>query len=125
MRRMHICEERGIGWDRIALNCELYHLPTPRIDVYTDSTKITLFSHCEFRDIPITEKKWACYMHACLKQVRGEQMTNASLRERFGVPERNKALISRLITSAMEDKLIKLLDPETAPRYYRYVPFWA
>jgi predicted HTH transcriptional regulator len=125
MRRVHICEERGIGWDRIALSCEQHHLPAPRIDVYSESTKVTLFSHIPFRNIPINEKKWACYMHACLRQVSGEHMTNASLRERFDIHERNKALISRLIATSVEDGLIKLLDPNTAPRYYCYVPFRA
>ena len=125
MRRMHICEERGIGWDRIALVCELNRLPAPRIDVYADSTKVTMFAYIPFRNIPINEKKWSLYMHACLKQVSGEEMTNASLRERFGIHERNKALVSRLITISIEDGLIKLKDPTTAPRYYSYKPFWA
>ena len=52
-------------------------------------------------------------------------MINTTLRERFRVPEENKALISRLITVCVKDKLIKLADENTAPRYYRYVPFWA
>jgi len=125
LRRTHICEERGIGWDRIALSCELHQIPTPKIDVYADSTKVTMFSHIPFRNIPINEKKWTCYMHACLKQINGEQMTNASLRERFGIPERNKALISRLIATVVEEGLIKSVDPDTAPRHMRYVPFWA
>ena len=124
MRRTHICEERGIGWDKIALSCELYHLPTPKIDVYPDSTRVTLFSQIPFRNIPINEKKWTCYMHACLKQVGGEQMTNASLRDRFGIPDHNKSLISRLITASINDGLIRLQNPDTAPRYYCYVPFW-
>ena len=54
----------------------------------------------------------------------GEKMTNASLRERFGIPDHNKSLISRLITATIDDGLIKLQDPNTAPRYYCYVPFW-
>jgi predicted HTH transcriptional regulator len=125
MRRTHLCEERGVGWDRIALSCELHHLPTPRIDVYSNSTKVTLFAQIPYRDLPINEKKWTCYMHACLKQVNGEQMTNASLRERFGLTENSKAGVSRLIQRSVEDGLVKLADPNTAPRYYRYIPFWA
>jgi len=125
LRRTYICEERGIGWDRIADGCERYQITTPKIIVYPDSTKVTMFSYIPFRDIPINEKKWTCYMHACLKNVAGEQMTNTTLRERFGVSEENKALISRLITACVNDKLIKLADENTAPRYYRYVPFWA
>jgi len=84
-----------------------------------------MFSYIPFRDIPINEMKWTCYMHACLKYVAGEHMTNTTLLERFGVLEENKALISRLITACVKDKLIKLADENTAPRYYRYVPFWA
>ena len=125
LRRTHICEERGIGWDRIALSCELHQIPTPKIDVYADSTKVTMFSHIPFRNIPINEKKWTCYMHACLKQVKGEQMTNASLRQRFGLADSGKAATSRLISGALDDGLVKPLDPNTAPRYMCYVPFWA
>jgi predicted HTH transcriptional regulator len=125
LRRTYICEERGVGWDRIATQCELYQLPTPRIDVYPDSTRVIMFSHIPFSNIPMNSKKWTCYMHACLKQVTGDSMTNASLRERFGVPEKNKALISRLITAAIKDNLIKPVEPDTAPRYMRYIPFWA
>ena len=65
------------------------------------------------------------YMHACIKQVQGEQITNKSLRERFGVEESQSASISRLIKLAVEERLIKPLDPETAPRYMRYIPIWA
>ena len=125
MRRAHICEERGSGWDKIAFHCEVYQLPSPVIHVYEDSTKITLFSYIPFNKIQLREKKWACYMHACLKQVSGEQMTNASLRNRFGVSEGNKATVSRLISSAVDDGYIKPLDPNTAPRYMCYIPFWA
>ena len=125
LRRTNICEERGIGWDRIAFSCELHQIPTPKIDVYPDSTKVTMFSQIPFRSIPINEKKWTCYMHACLKQVTGEQMTNASLRERFGLTDSGKAGASRLIASSVEDGLIKPLDPNTAPRYMSYIPFWA
>ena len=124
VRRTYICEERGVGWDRIVLNCELFHLPTPRIDVYADSTKVTLFSQIPYRDIPMADKIWSCYMHACLKQVNGGKMTNASLRERFNLPENNKSVISRLITVTVDAGFVKLQNPDTAPRYYCYIPFW-
>ena len=125
MRKLNICEERGSGWDKIALHCEINQLPAPKIDVYAESTRVTVFSYIPFNKITMQEKKWSCYMHACLKQVSGEQMTNASLRERFGVLEKNKAMISRLIAYSIEENLIKPLDSNTAPRYMCYVPFWA
>lgn len=125
LRRTYICEERGVGWDRIADQCELFQLPTPKIDVFPDSTRVTMFSHIPFKNIPMDSKKWTCYMHACLKQVAGDSMTNASLRERFGVPDTGKSGISRLIQRCLEDKLIRPVDPNAAPKYMSYVPFWA
>lgn len=127
MRRLKICEEAGSGWDKIAISCELYQLPAPRIDTYenTENTKVTIFSQIPFRSIALEDKLWACYLHACIKQVQGEQITNSSLRIRFGLPETSSGSVSRVIKEAISSKLIKPLDPETAPRYMRYVPIWA
>ena len=67
----------------------------------------------------------ANYLHACIKQVQGEQLTNNSLKTRFGVKKSSSASISRLIKDAVDARLIKPLDPTTAPRYMKYIPFWA
>jgi len=125
MRRMRICEELGSGWDKIALTCELLQLPAPKIELYDDCTRVTLFSEIPFSCISTEDKLWACYLHACIKQVQGEQLTNSSLRERFGLKVTSISSISRLIKDGVEKKLIKPLDPTTAPRYMMYVPFWA
>jgi predicted HTH transcriptional regulator len=60
-----------------------------------------------------------------LKQVEGNQITNSSLRERFGLGESASASISRLIKEAVEQGMIKPFDPTTAPRYMKYIPSWA
>ena len=125
MRRSGICEERGSGWDKIALSCEVAQLPAPKIDIYDEHTKVTLHSYVPFSKIKQEEKVWSCYIHACLRQVEGEQLTNASLRDRFGVSESNKSSVSRLIALVVEKGLIKPLDPSAAPRYICYVPYWA
>lgn len=52
-------------------------------------------------------------------------MTNQSLRVRFGLLDSSSASISRLIKSAVEENFIKPLDPTTAPRYMKYIPFWS
>ena len=57
--------------------------------------------------------------------LQGEQVTNTSLRKRFGVKDSSSGSISRLIKDAIDQKFIKALDPNTAPRYMKYVPFWA
>ncbi len=125
MRRFHICEESGTGWDKIILSSELYHLPSPRIDVYEDNTRVTLYAYKPFSDILAEERLLACYFHACIRFVEGKQMNNTSLRERFGLDETFKSQISRLMKQAVEKQMIKAFDPETAPRYMRYVPIWA
>jgi len=124
MRRLRICEELGTGWDRIAISCELAQLPAPRISSYESSTKVTLFSKVPFPNISLDDRLWACYLHACVKYVGGELMTNQSLRHRFGLPSTSSAAISRLIKSAVEKEYIKPLDQTTAPRYMKYMPIW-
>ena len=125
MHRVNICEERGSGWDRIEMYCELHKLPAPIINVYEDGTRVILRGVQTYKDIPPPEKIWSCYMHACLNQVEERRMTNSSLRERFGVPESNSSAISKLIKATEEAGFIKKFDPETAPRYMSYIPFWA
>ena len=100
-------------------------LPAPKIELYEDSTRVIFYSDVPFTFMPMEEKLWACYLHACIKQVQGEQLTNSSLRDRFGLKESSAGSVSRLIKEAVEMKLIKPLDPTTAPRYMRYIPIWA
>lgn len=67
----------------------------------------------------------ACYLHACLKYVNSEYLTNASLRQRFGVEPKNLATISRYIKEAVEMGEIVPYDPRAAPKMMKYVPWWA
>ena len=124
MRRLRMCEELGTGWDKIIISCELQQLPTPRINIYEENTKVTLFTKVNFFDLSTQDKLWACYMHSCVKYIQGEFLTNSSLRTRFGLEEKSSASISRLIKDACENKLIKKLE-ETAPRHTKYIPIWA
>lgn len=125
MRRLRMCEELGTGWDKIVISAELQQLPAPRIDLYEESTRVTLFAEIPFSSISLEEKLWACYLHACIKQVQGEQLTNRSLRERFGLKDSASSSISRLIKEAVEESFIKPLDPTTAPKHMKYIPIWA
>lgn len=125
MRRLKMCEELGSGWDRIALECELNHLPAPKIVLYEENTKVVLFSKLAFANIPHEEKLWSCYLHACMKYLTHEGLTNSSLRTRFGLEDTASAQISRLIKEAVLRELIKPFDSETSQRYMKYVPIWA
>lgn len=102
----------------------MQQLPAPHINIYNENTKVTLFSKVDFFDLSPNDKLWACYMHACIKYIQGEFLTNSSLRERFGLEEKSSASISRLIKDACENNYIKKLE-ETAPRHTKYIPIWA
>ena len=125
MRTLGMCEECGTGWDRIVGSCELMQLPAPKIELYEESTKVTLLSKIPFTNMSMEEKLWSCYLHACVKYVEGGNISNSSLRERFDLPESSSGSISRLIKEAVNKRLIKPLDPDTAPRYMKYIPIWA
>lgn len=124
MRRMGMCEELGRGWDRMVIACESQCLPAPRINVYEESTKVSLFSFIDFTYLSPEDKTWSAYLHSCIKYIEGSALTNKSLRERFGLKETSAGSISRLIKDVVRKKLIKPLDPTTAKRYMKYIPIW-
>jgi predicted HTH transcriptional regulator len=125
MRRIGICEERGSGFDKVVFQTELYQLPAPNIEVTDEHTRVTLFSYKPFSNMNRDERIRACYLHACLKYVSREYTTNASLRQRFGLDEQHISISSRIIRDTVEEGKIRPIDPSTAPRYMKYVPFWA
>ena len=124
-RRMKICEEAGGGWDKAVIACEDFHLLAPKANPYDESFKVTLRVRMSFSDMSLEDKLWTCYLHACIKFIQGEHMTNASLRERFALENYSSASVSRAIRSCLEARLVKPLDPTTAPKYMKYVPYWA
>ena len=128
MRRFHICEEAGTGWDKVIDACEFAHLPAPRVDVYSDgggSTKVSLLAYAPYATMDANERVMACYWHACLCQMSNTAMGNQSLRARFGPEGPSPSSVSRLIRETIDRGLIKPVDPTSAPRFMRYVPAWA
>lgn len=125
MRRIGVCEERGSGYDKVVFQTELYQLPAPEIEIYNDHTKIILYSHKEFAKMSKDDRYRACYLHACLKRVNRDYMTNASLRERFKIDSKNSSMISRLLNETCSVGLIKLSPDSTSDKNRKYLPFWA
>ena len=125
MHRLRICEERGSGIDKVIAQIEIYQLPAPLFEVPEGFTRVVLFAHKPLIAMDKAERVRACYLHACLKYVSREFLTNASLRERFGVEEKNKAAVSRYIREAVDAGVIKPFDEDAARKLMKYVPFWA
>lgn len=126
MRRFRLCEEMGTGWDKIAISCEQSKLPAPRMTVFdgAEATRVTLEAHRPFSRYTLDDRVHSCYMHACLCQVQQVQMSNASLRERLGLPETSAGMVSRIIKEALARGLIKPYDPDAGRRYVKYIPYW-
>lgn len=125
LRRIGVCEERGSGFDKVVAKTEEFQLPAPKIDVYREHTKVTLFAHIPYAKMDKEDRLRACYLHACLKYVNNDYLTNTSLRERFGIETKNNAMVSRIIKNGIQENLIKAYSEDTAPRYMKYVPYWA
>ena len=72
-------------------------------------------------------EKGACihYLHACLKYVNRDYMTNATLRERFGIEVHNSAIASRIIRETIEAGLVRPYETQMSKKYAKYVPFWS
>jgi predicted HTH transcriptional regulator len=68
----------------------------------------------------------ACHQHCVLQYVLRRQMTNQSLRERFGLSESSSNTVSQIINATIEQGLVKN-DPNApdSRRYARYIPAWA
>jgi len=83
MRRFRICEERGSGIDKVISQVELFQLPAPLFEVPEGFTRVVLFAHRPLTEMDKADRIRACYLHACLRYVTRQPMTNASVRERF------------------------------------------
>lgn len=125
MRRIGVCEERGSGVDKVVSQTEIYQLPAPLFQTTDEHTKATLFAHKELKEMDKQERVRATYLHACLRYVQHDYMTNASLRERFGVEAKNIAMVSRIIKEALDDGMIYIYDESVGTKARKYIPWWA
>jgi predicted HTH transcriptional regulator len=125
MRRFRICEERGSGIDKVVSEVEFYQLPAPLFETPDGFTRSVLFAHKPLGDMSKADRVRACYLHACLRYVTRQPMTNSSVRERFGIAEKNASAASRLLNEAVAASLIVLEDTAVGTRARTYLPYWA
>lgn len=125
MRRIGVCEERGSGIDKVVFQTELYQLPAPIFETTDEHTRSVLFAQRELKEMDKVDRVRACYLHACLKYVQRDFMTNASLRERFGIASKNSAMASRIIKDALLAERIRCYDDTVGSKAKKYLPWWA
>jgi len=89
------------------------------------SYKAILYAPKKLADMDQQDHIRACYQHACLCWVSNKAMTNATLRERYGIEARNYPMASRIIAETIRTGLVKPADPTNKSRKQaKYVPFW-
>ncbi len=127
MRRMGICEEKSSGVDRVVHEAETHQLPAPDFRVSHRRTVVTIYGPKDFDEMDREDRIRATYQHCALKWVTEQKgMTNQSLRERFRLPESKSAVVSQMISAAIEAKFVVLDEKVGASRRFaRYLPFWA
>jgi ATP-dependent DNA helicase RecG len=126
MRRLNICEERGSGIDKVIFEVESYQLPAPDFQVTSNHTKAILYAPKPLSKMDRNDRVRACYQHACSRWISNKKMTNASLRERFGIDDKNYPVASKIIADTLKTQLIKPYDPDnTSKKHASYIPFWA
>ena len=126
MHKAKICEGRGSGIDKVFFSVEVYQLPPPDFTVSHDHTISVLLAPRPLAEMGRKDRIRACYQHAGLQSVSNNRMTNATLRKRLDIADRNHAIASRIIADTLEAGLIKPFDPQNrSKRMAQYVPFWA
>ena len=89
------------------------------------ATRVTLLGARPLSTMDPEDRTNAIYLHACLRYVNQQPMTNASVRERFGVANRKAPQVSRFINESIDKGLVVVYDPNVGKKSRRYVPFWA
>ena len=64
-------------------------------------------------------------MTTCLRYIESIPGSNAMLRDRFGIPEKNSAVVSRIVKEAIAENRIRILDESAGAKARRYIPYWA
>ncbi len=111
--------------DKVVSEMELFQLPAPLFETPDGFTRAVLFAHKRLTAMEKPDRIRACYLRACLRHVMRLPVTNASIRQRFGISENNSAMASRLINEAIEDGMVVIRDVNVGTKSRRYLPYWA
>lgn len=125
LRIIRICEERGSGFDRMEEGMCALKIPAPKVETGDDFARTKLYWYNKLNEWSKEEKIRTCYLYTCYCYVNDIPVANVILRERFGVEEKNKAIISRITKDTVQAGFIKLVDENAAPKMRRYIPYWA
>lgn len=125
-RRYNICEERGSGFEKAVINIELFGLPPLKFEELENSFRVTMFAPKTFAEMTIEERIEAAYQHAVITYFSDGGFNNTSLRERFGMHDKQASQISLLIKEAIAANKIKPKEEgNVSKKFSKYIPYWA
>jgi ATP-dependent DNA helicase RecG len=107
------------------MQTEINQLPAPLFVVPGEGTRSILFAYRPLTKMEKVDKVRSCYLHACLRYMNRDFLTNSSIRERFGIEPQNISTASRLIKDAVLAKMIVPVDSKAPPKLMKYIPWWA
>lgn len=125
MYELGFCEKRGSGIDKVVEQVDQLQHPPPAFRTTQSSLTVTLFDATLVTSLRKDERIQALYLHACLRYVHGDRVTNESVRTRFGLAKDKASLASRYIKETVDAGLLNTFDPAAGRRSMSYVPFWA
>ncbi len=124
LRRINIGDTAGSGFDKIVASLEKEHLPPMKVEQTPSGVRVILFFAKSFDQLLTSEKQKAIYDHVVLAYLSSTLATNSSIRERFGLGERAKYQISRLLFQAVSEGIIKKTNGSDK-KDSAYIPYWA
>lgn len=124
-RRMGICDERGSGWDLVGDFIDGGGLPAPLIESQGGFMRVTIWWKRDIADYSREELLDAIFFHALVQDAKKSRVTNASVKKRFGFPEKDGGKTSKLLRQAVDDGYLKIYDIEAGPKSRSYVPYFA
>jgi ATP-dependent DNA helicase RecG len=125
-RRLGMCEEQGLGIDRVLKSAEVNQLPAPSFRQGARHLSVVIFAQKRFDEMDRQERINACFWHCALRFAKRGTMNNESLRERFDLSESRSPAVSGVIADTKNAGKIKLDNPaNSSNRYAKWVPYWA
>ena len=96
----------------------------PKVENGEDFARIKLYWYGSLNEWSKEERIRTCYLATCYCYVNDIPVTNATLRQRFGVEEKNMSVVSRIIKETVDAGMIKIPEENMGKRNRRYVPYW-
>jgi ATP-dependent DNA helicase RecG len=125
LRRLGIGDSQGTGFDKIEAALQSRHMPSALIAQVGGSVRLEIEAKDSYNDFNEEERLRSAYYCACLCRENRLPLTNDTLRLRFGLGEKDRPVISRLLSRAVSLGRLKIANADSGVRSRSYLPYWA